>query len=113
MKKNCDHCDANLNKEYQGDCAIWCQQCVEDNVDLLNSLGLVDASGYPITIHKDTFFFFRYTHNVEKILAVPKKNAPISAPTPVPQPAPSIDPPVSSFNFEEYNCTFAGKRYGQ
>jgi hypothetical protein len=112
MKKICDHCDGPLKKEYDDDCAIWCQQCVVDNIDLLNALDLLDEAGTHINIHSTTHAFFKISGNVAKMHSVPKKGqAPTPAPVPVvvQPPTTKLDPP---FDFEKYNHTFAGKRYG-
>jgi hypothetical protein len=77
---HCDHCGKETRKEICSvDYITWCSICVNENLNLLNSLSLVSKPNGPVVLyHKrvypDSSATWYYPENITKLRAVPKKN---------------------------------------
>jgi hypothetical protein len=102
MSSSCHHCGGHVGYTASPDQVIWCHQCVHDNHALLNSIGLTDIYGKPITVSDDGFYHvWGYPPNVSKLRLIPAKKAPPKEE--VVSSAPENPIPNQPFDFEAYN----------
>jgi len=73
----CDHCGAVIEKSLQPHRVSWCGDCVFDDVDILNGLGLLDSFGHALLYQRlqkpGPYSSWGLEENVRKIKSVPKK----------------------------------------
>jgi hypothetical protein len=111
MKTVCDHCGGALTQgPYPINNIVWCSQCVQDDLDLLENSG-VNLAG------QNGEYSWVMSWNIEKVKAIPPKGSKKSLPK---EPLPTIaevlvqvraeEKAEEKIDFHKYNTVIPGSR---